>query len=211
MYIITSKAKQLKIDFDPEIYGTRLDAFGNKKPFKGVRFRNHTYSTEDVQTLDMLKRHRQCVDDRLDANRDNFWIESSRETKEMLSAQGIVQITTEERDVTAEDKQDLKYLQKYSMQLPEDRSKLLNTLENIINRFGISAIRVPHIKSKDTRIILVIQEVLELLEENEIWPEPDYTKAVMAEEPSEEPVVEVKDDRKRANSKGQRRNRGTEL
>lgn len=214
MYIVTSKSKKLKIDFDPQVYGLDTNPFGKEVPYKGIKFNHHTYTTENENLVERLRMHPNYVESAKQASRGSFWIESSQQTREMLSAQGVIKITNNSYDLKVEDKEKLKYLDKYSSDIPSNREILLNTLQEVIELFGISGIRVPSIKAKSTHISLVCLEVLDLLEESGIWPEPKSVDVVKLEEDLEEDVfepaietkVEVKNVRKRSNSKGTSRN-----
>ena len=210
MYIVTSKAKSLKVDFDPEIFGMKINAFGKEVPFKGIKFDNYTFVTEDEQIINMLKTHPRIVKNKELSGRDNFWVETTQTTRQRLSDEGEIEVTTELLELSVEDKDVLRYLDKIADDIPMDRSNLLNRLEEVIERFGISSLRVPHIKSKASRISLVIHEVLDLLETKGIWPlakEDSIVDLEEAIEPEELTTEDKGDDEgKRSNARSKGRN-----
>jgi hypothetical protein len=200
MHIVTAiRGKQLKIDFDPEIFGMRVNAFDNKVPFKGIKFNNFTYMTDDDQIIERLNRHPEN-----EANGGTgFRIESGEATKEMLDSAGTVSVTSKDLDLSDRDVEALDYIEKYKDDVPDDKSKILDLMDYVLDRFGITAIRVPHIKSKEKRVTLVAYEILDVLEEKGVWPEPKSKAAVELKEEVDEPKPEpeVKNDGQRTNRK----------
>lgn len=172
MIICRSKSNELRVSLPANVFGVGQDAFGNPAAHKSIKFRGGEFRTSDPFLIECLKKHTGNMDvvDVEGKRGKDFWIETPDAAKEVLNLYGEMQITAQDLNLRASDVEKIKYLEKCYTKLPNSRADLADAISGIVDRFGITCIKVPSMKDSDRKFVSRIGDILDLLEDQGIWP-----------------------------------------
>jgi len=198
MFILESKFEGLTVPVDPRTGVFKEDFYGNKK-VRSIKFVNRFFKTEDPELVDALKRHGRFGID--------FWLMDQKLTREVLASNNEIAITTEDLTLSFIDRENLKLIESCKDKITVDVNKVVGAIEELLERFKISTLQAPGVKSKETRIRLVIHEILDLLEAESVWPEEKgLDEAELISEDYQPEVEKPSNARNRANRKSKASN-----
>lgn len=176
-----STSSELRVSFDPEIFGTTEDYKGKVVLWPDLKFVDGSMKLDDRKTGNGLKNEARYVEMLQEhaMNNDNggsdFWKLPDADTSTAISMQlfeeGKPVSQTMDLKLRDDDKKHFKDLQRWVEKqfAPTQRTKVCDTVKALVARFEVIGIEIPEPDMKSRSLKAICTRLLDYFEESGIW------------------------------------------